>query len=101
MSKVEAIEIDIEPTIRGFMRGDFKDGNGIECSIQESSACGPYLWLGCNDPNPMQFPGNSTGWYPYKLPDNVQCTTRMHLTQEQAAALIPLLKRFVKTGGLG
>jgi hypothetical protein len=93
--------IKLKRTSRGFYRGDFQDGNGVECSIQESSAAEePYLWLGCNDPNAMQFPGDSTGWHPYTLPENVQCTTRMHLTQEQAAALIPLLQRFVERGDL-
>lgn len=94
-------DIDLRITGREFIRGDFKDGNGVACSIQESSAAEkPYLWLGCNEPNPQQFPGNGTGWHPYALPDNVHCTTRMHLTQEHAAALIPLLQRFVEHGDL-
>lgn len=88
-------------TGRGFLRADFKDGNGYDCSIQESSAAeSAHLWLGVNDPNPVHFPANGTGWHPYPLPENVQCTTRMHLTQEQAADLWPLLKRFAETGEL-
>lgn len=102
MSKTPGqVAYELTPTARGFLRADFKDGNGVDCSIQESSAAEqPYLWLGCNNPNPMSFPGNGTGWHPYSLPDNVQCTTRMHLTQEQASALIPLLQRFIEQGDL-
>lgn len=60
----------------------------------------PLLWLGINDPNPKILPGNGTGWHDYPLPENVLCTTRMHLTQKQAKALIPLLQTFVKKGKL-
>ena len=89
----------ITHTSRGFARAEFRDANGVECSIQKSSAAETdLLWLGCNDPNAMQFPGNNTGWHPYPLPSNVECTTRMHLTREQVAALLPLLHRFVETG---
>ena len=73
----------IELTARGFLRGDFKDSNGIACSIQESSIATEYrLWLGCDE-----------GEHVHGL-----CCARMHLTQTQAAELIPLLKNFVKTG---
>jgi len=95
------MDIALRKTGRGFLIGEFRDGNGEQCSIQESSvATEPYLWLGCDDPNPKYFPGDGTGWHPYPLPENVQCSTRMHLTQEQAAALIPLLQRFVDQGDL-
>lgn len=93
--------MQLKATNRGFVMGEFTDGNGVKCSIQESSAAEqPMLWLGCDGPNPMQFPGNNTGWHPYQLPANVECTTRMHLTQEQAAELIPLLQFFVEHGEL-
>lgn len=93
--------MQLKYTHRGFIRADFKDANGVECSIQESSAAEQsLLWLGCNDPNAMQFPGNNTGWHPYKLPENVQCTTRMHLSREQVAELLPLLQQFVESGEL-
>lgn len=89
----------VTQTERGFDRADFVDCNGHECSIQKSSAAEQdLLWLGVNEPNPMQFPGNGTGWHPYPLPENVQCTTRMHLTQDNAAELWPLLKKFSETG---
>ena len=91
----------VEPTSRGFLRADFKDGNGVDCSIQESSAAeDAFLWLGVNDPDPKYCPGDGTGWHPYPLPGGVHCNTRMHLTRENVAALLPLLQRFLMTGEL-
>ena len=91
----------ITKTNRGFAVASFKDQYKYDCSIQESSlATKACVWLGLREPNPKQFPGNGTGWHDYKLPDNVQCTTRMHLTQRQVKALLPLLQQFVKTGKL-
>lgn len=92
--------IETIKTPRGFVVGSFIDAYGVACSIQESSSVEPHLWLGCNDPNAKIFPGNNTGWHEYPLPPNVSCTTRMHINQEQAAALIPLLQHFVQTGQL-
>ena len=72
-------------TARGFMRADFNDANGTECSIQESSAADePKLWL-----------GRDSGTHHHIT---CECMARMHLTIEQVRALIPLLKRFVATG---
>lgn len=86
---------------RGFLRGEFTDQHGYKCSIQKSSlATDDCIWLGVNEPHPMMFPGNGTGWHPYELPPNVQCHTRMHLTREIVADLLPLLKHFVETGEL-
>jgi hypothetical protein len=68
--------IDLAPTERGFMRGEFKDRYGKDCSIQESSIATEYcIWLGVDN-------------------------ERMHLTQQMAADLIRLLYRFVETGEL-
>lgn len=93
--------MNLSATQRGFLRGEFVDRYGVKCSIQESSlATERCIWLGVNDPNPKIFPGNNTGWHDYELPENVMCTTRMHLTQKMAAELIPLLQRFVETGEL-
>lgn len=95
------LNLKIEHTCRGFAIARFPDGYGYGCSIQESSAASqPMLWLGVNNPNAKIFPGDNTGWHDYPLPDNVSCTTRMHLTQDHAAALIPLLQCFVDTGRL-
>jgi hypothetical protein len=79
--------IDLEPTDRGFFRADFKDRYGIACSIQESSLATEFcIWLGCNEGQHHHVTGD--------------CMARMHLTQEMAAALIPVLQRFVQTGRL-
>lgn len=93
----------MEKTPRGFNYLQFADGNGIACSIQESSACREetgMLWLGCDEPNAQVFPGDNTGWHPYPLPENVSCTTRMHLTQDNVRMLLPLLQVFAETGQL-
>lgn len=81
----DKFELKFEPTARGFQRADFKDLYGAECSIQRSSlADPPAIWLGQNSGSHHQG----------------ECLARMHLTQEMAAALIPLLKKFVETGEL-
>jgi len=96
------MSIDIGATERGFALGEFKDSKGIKCSIQKSSlAFEDNIWLGCDDANPLQLiPGE--GWVPMVIPEAEATVynTRMHLNQEQAAALIPLLQRFVDTGEL-
>ena len=70
-------------TQRGFLRADFNDLYGSECSIQESSLAEEYaIWLGVS----TDFSGNES--------------TRMHLNQEMAEVLIPLLQRFVRDGRL-
>jgi hypothetical protein len=93
------------PTNRGFARFEFTDGNAVSCSLQESSADGPFIWLGCNEIGlKIEIPG--IGWRdvetksegPYGI--NYLANTRMHLTQEQVAALLPILQRFVETGEL-
>ena len=68
--------LDFRPTRRGFWRAEFKDRYGFACSLQESSlATEDAIWLGAD-------------------------RSRMHLVQEQAAALWPSLKRFAETGSL-
>lgn len=93
--------IAIGATRRGFAIGGFKDANGVECTIQKSSvATDDLLWVGCMEPNPKIMPGDGTGWHQYQFPENVHCTTRMHLTREMVADLLPHLQRFVDTGEL-
>lgn len=86
----------LRATNRGFSLLEFKDSNGVDCSLQESSVV-PRIWLGCNDPNPKVFtPGD--GWRDLELGEGVLCTTRMHLTQDQVRELLPYLQRFADTG---
>jgi hypothetical protein len=80
-------KIKINATSRGFLRGEFKDRYGEACSIQESSlATESCIWLGC-DHETVDKQG-------------APCGARMHLTQELATELIPLLQHFVDTGDL-
>lgn len=101
----------VRRTERGFARADFKDQYQIECSIQKSSIAGKScIWFGCNEGNPRVLAfqingGTPNGWVPLPLPKGVKledivCDTRMHLTQAQVKALLPLLQKFVKTGEL-
>lgn len=76
--------IELRLTQRGYMRGEFSDRYGARCSIQESSlATEDCIWLGCDSNDGSAMLGS-----------------RMHLTQEMAAQLIPLLQYFVEHGGL-
>lgn len=77
----------LEQTQRGFIRANFTDRNGVACSIQKSSiGTEDCIWLGCEH---EVFDQN-----------RLACGARMHLTQERAAQLIPLLQHFVETGEL-
>lgn len=79
--------LEFKPTNRGFLRAEFTDRYGINCSIQESSlATEETIWLGCND---VSFDEQGQ-----------QCGARMHLTREMAAELLAPLARFVATGRL-
>jgi hypothetical protein len=97
-------------TVRGFNVLRFQDRYGVECSIQQSSlATEDAIWFGVNDADPrimasnavrmgIDTGGQTTGWVPCEFPDEVSMTTRMHLTREQVAVLLPVLQRFVETG---
>jgi hypothetical protein len=66
------------------------------------------IWLGVNDANPQIMASQASaygvvtnetcGWVPYPIPEPVSLTTRMHLSRQQVAEMIPILKRFVETG---
>ena len=78
--------LKLKKTQRGFARADFDDLYGSHCSIQKSSlATDNAIWLGVDE-----------GSEQYACRESV----RMHLNQEQVDSLLPLLKRFVKTGDL-
>lgn len=97
--------IDLKPTSRGFMVGEFTDRYGVPCSIQESSlATESALWLGVADSLPQVLvPGE--GWKAVDLNAcfpgrELHLATRMHLTRGMARQLIPLLQHFVTSGEL-
>lgn len=64
--------------------GDFRDAYGVACSIQEG-------WLGTGDKARVVWLGVER--------EGIR-EQGMHLTQDMAAALLPLLHRFVQTGRL-
>lgn len=107
-----AAPVVLTRTGRSFARLEFVDRYGASCSLQKSSlATEPAIWLGVNDAAPKILakdaaahgidPGDGTGWVSYPVPAGVLMTTRMHLTREQVAELLPHLQRFVDTGELG
>ena len=94
-------------TERGFSRMEFKDRNGVDCSLQQSSlAFEDCIWFGCNDIGLKRFTPGGVGWEDVPLanegPHGVAhiANTRMHLNRDQVAALLPHLQRFVETGDL-
>lgn len=99
----------IEKTGRGFPIIKFDDFYNHRCSLQLSSIVEPEcIWLGVNNADPRILASQaashgmhteeSVGWVPYPVPDAVSMSTRMHLTREQVAELIPHLQRFVDSG---
>ena len=97
------MEVARTTTQRGFDVSSFTDRYGAECSIQKSSlATEEAIWFGVNNPTPMILASSvidgGTGWAKYPIHDDVTITTRMHLTRERVAALLPILQRFVDTG---
>jgi len=74
-------------TDRGFARGEFKDHYNNSCSIQKSSlASEDCIWLGADDITTAHGCG--------------PLNTRMHLTRQMVADLLPFLQWFVDTGEL-
>lgn len=97
-------------TLRGFEVQYFTDDYGLDCSIQESSAVEPHVWLGVHDP-PHKIMwdsaekygievGRKAGWYDYPIPEEVLVESRMHLSRKQAKALAKKLWYFAKHGVL-
>ena len=91
-------------TARGFVRDGFTDRNGVECSLQKSSlATEDAIWLGCNDIGLKRFTPE-TGWEDVLLDSTGGAVhlanTRMHLTREIVAELLPHLQHFAETGEL-
>lgn len=92
-------------TNRGFKLIEFWDRYGTECSIQKSSlAFENAIWFGVDNADPKIMASKvregGTGWVPFEIPKDVLLTTRMHLTQEQVKALLPILTVFAETGDL-
>jgi hypothetical protein len=87
-------------TSRGFRVAHFFDSYDVACSIQKSSiATEDCIWLGCDNAAPRRLV-KGIGWELIPMPDEYTANTRMHLTREQVAALLPALVTFVSTGEL-
>ena len=93
-------------TARGFRIDTFEDANGVECSLQESSAMldEGLIWLGAREIGLKRL---TQGWQdvPLPRPDDAPGTayvanTRMHLTQSQVRRLLPALTHFAQHGVL-
>lgn len=90
--------VEVTHTRRGFAVIEFSDLYDVACSLQKSSlATEDAIWLGCNDANPRQLI-QGKGWRPVEMPAEYIADTRMHLTREQVAWLLPILQHFVTTG---
>ena len=103
IEKTDLSSLEKDVTNRGFGVWKFKDKYGAGCSLQDSSlASEPAVWFGVNDADPKimasKTPEGGTGWVPFKIPEDVLLTTRMHLTQEQVKELLPILIHFAETG---
>lgn len=93
-------------TSRGFGLIEFKDRNGVECTIQESSECYKegLIWFGAKDIGLKHFKAYK-GWKDVELVNTIEehyvANNRMHLTQSQVKELLPILMHFAETGELG
>lgn len=91
--------LELATTERGFAIARFEDRYQKKCSIQKSSiAFEDCIWLGVDDPKPEIL--KEGGWVAYKIPKEVSIKTRMHLTQDNVRALLPLLIEFARNGDL-
>lgn len=79
--------MELKQTERGFLYAEFKDGYRQPCSIQQSSAYAPCIWLGLDAEIDL-----NTG----EVVDDR--SKRMHLTQAQVKDLLPLMEAFARTG---
>lgn len=97
-------------SVRGFEIQHFRDDYGLDCSIQESSAVEPHIWLGVhNPPHKIMWDsaekygieiGEKAGWYDYPIPEEVLVESRMHLSRKQAKNLAKKLMYFARHGVL-
>jgi len=95
-------DLKITTNQRGFQFAEFTDSYGHKCSIQKSSAATrDCIWLGIDKPKLTVFEDDSHGKYvTTEMPKNFDVDSRMHLTIDQVAMLLPVLRQFVETGDL-
>jgi hypothetical protein len=94
--------MNLEKTQRGFLNGKFTDSYGNVCSVQKSSsAMDDFIWLGIDKPKLTVFENENMGKYiETVLPKTWMVDSRMHLSRDQVAELLPVLQKFVETGEL-
>jgi len=91
---------DLKNTHRGFRYYEFFDHYGELCTLQKSSlATEDAVWLGVNKAFPKKLVQNQ-GWVIVDLPEDVEISSRMHLTRQQAKVLAKQLNYFSETGEL-
>lgn len=99
------MDLEYDVTSRGFPRWAFMDLYGEICTIQKSSLAREHaIWVGVHDTTP-KIMGKAvredlTGWVNYPLPEGALIASRMHLSQEQVKALLPILQHFAESGEL-
>jgi hypothetical protein len=98
------MDLQFNTTSRGFGRIEFTDLYDVSCSVQASSlATADAIWLGANEIGLKHFQAGK-GWQdiptPHEMHDHWSANTRMHLSREQVAALLPVLTHFAETGEL-
>jgi hypothetical protein len=79
--------MQVRRTKRRFLLAEFRDANGEECSLQQSSAIGDY-------PDAAGRPGTSFVWLG-------RDADRMHLSREQVRELVCRLGRWLEAGDFG
>lgn len=108
--------MEINQNGRGFDFSSFTDRYGAKCSLQISSlATEDAIWLGVDNADPQIMcsdarklgleiqtgeDGDHNGFCKFEIPKEVSLTTRMHLTREMVADLLPHLQKFVETGDI-
>lgn len=109
---VRPLNLKPVPNDRGFSMFEFNDAYGERCSLQKSSlATEDAIWFGIHDVSPKimgqkaqngpHSPGGEpVGWVDYPIHPDVLLNSRMHLTRDQVAELLPFLQEFVETGEL-
>lgn len=96
-------------TQRGFKYYEFKDDNGMNCTLQKSSSIEDKIYFGADAEIKEFYPiprETDESWFTiedltplrHRPQNEIHVFSRMHLTQEQVAELIPILQKFVKTG---
>jgi hypothetical protein len=107
----ESLPLEVKHTDRGFAFLEFQDRYGEQCILQKSSlAFDEAIWFGISEVKVLIMAKDAasvglqteetTGWIDFPLPPHVLTKSRMHLTQDQVRALLPILQKFVDTGEL-